>query len=109
MVLHRSPVDRLELQDVGFALTWGLTLVLLIPVQLVSMIVFDSTGLDALSPVGVFMILVPTLLLAVLPTLVAGRLYSQRTALVTAGVAVVVFALVTAYTMGLYGVCGPTC
>lgn len=109
MSLQSPTLASLDLHDAGFALAWLLALVLLIPVQLTSMILFDSTGLDTVAPDLVFMAVVPAVVLALLPALVARRLYTRRTTRATAAVAVAAFALVAAYTMGFYGMCGPGC
>ena len=108
MSLHRA-LTGLELVDLGFVLAALFTLVLLVPTQLASMILFDSTGLDVLVPDVVFMAVVPALAVAPLPTLVAGRLSSRRTTRATAVVAVVAAAIAAAYTTQFYGTCGPGC
>ena len=98
-----------DLGDLAFALTTLLALVLLVPAQLASMILFDSTGLDVLVPDFVFMAVVPALAVALLPAIAAWRLYSPRTTRATAAVAFLAAALVAAYTTQFYGMCGPGC
>lgn len=108
MPSHLATAD-LDLGDLGFALAAILALVLLVPAQLASLILFDATGLDVLVPDFVFMTVVPALAVACLPTVAAWRLYSPRTARTTAAVAFVATALVAAYTTQFYGMCGPGC
>lgn len=109
MSFHRTLSD-LGLGDLGFALAALLALVLLVPTQLASMILFDSTGLDVLVPDVVFMVVVPAAAVALVPSLAAHRLYARRTARTTAAVAFVAAAIVAAYTMQFYGMCGgPGC
>lgn len=109
MPSHQSVIDNIGLREISFALAWVLAFVLLIPIQLASMIGFDETGLDTLTPDFVFMAVVPALILTVFPTLVARRLYARGTTRVIAVVAFAVFTAVTAYTSQFYGICGPNC
>jgi hypothetical protein len=92
-----------------FALAWLLAGVLTVPVQLASIVAFDATGLDGAVPDPVFVVVVPALVLAGVPTGVARRVYGRRVAGVTAVVAIALLVLVTAYTMQFYGMCGPGC
>jgi ABC-type antimicrobial peptide transport system permease subunit len=108
MSLRQILLDNFGRRDVVFALTLLLAFGLLIPVQLGSMILFDGTGYDTLVPDFVFMIVVPTLVLTVIPTVAVWRLYTRETGRVAA-VAFVVFAAVTAYAARFYAVCGPSC
>ncbi|WP_247001767.1 hypothetical protein [Halosolutus gelatinilyticus] len=109
MSSQHSFIDDVGLRDTGFALAWLLALVFLIPIQLASMIGFDETGLDTLSPDFVFMAVVPALILTLFPTLVARHLYTRGTTRIIAIVAFVVFTAVAAYTSQFYGLCGPNC
>lgn len=111
-----EPVPRhptrsdLDLEDLGFVLAALLALVLLVPAQLASIILFDSTGLDVLAPDMVFVAVVPALAVAAFPTLVARRLYSGRTTRATAAVAFAASALLATYAGQFYGMCGgPGC
>lgn len=103
------PVPDLDRRDLGFLVAWLLALALLVPAQLASLILFDSTGLDVFTPDLVFTAVVPALALASLPTVVARRFYPRRTVLATVVVSSAVFALLAAYAMGFYGMCGPGC
>ncbi|HKJ58219.1 MAG TPA: hypothetical protein VKA37_03245 [Halobacteriales archaeon] len=108
MSLHRT-LTGLELVDLGIVLTALLALVLLVPTQLGSLILFDSTGLDVLVPDVVFMTVVPALAVALLPTVAARRLYPPRATRAVATIAFVAAAIVAAYTSQFYGMCGPGC
>ena len=103
--LLRTPT----LQDVAFAVAWLLSVVLLLPTQLASMILFDSTGLDVPTPDLAFMAVVPALALALLPTFAAHHIYTRRITFATGAVAFATFVLVAAYTMHFFGTCGPGC
>lgn len=109
MTLQRFLIREFNLQDAGFSLAWILALVLLLPVQLASIIVFDSTGLDTIVPDLVFTVVVPAVVLTVAPTGIASRLYTPRATHATAAVAFVAFALIAAYTVQFYGMCGLGC
>lgn len=109
MTVQRSFLSRFRPRDAGFVLTCLLCLVLLIPAQLASMIVFDSTGLDTLAPGFVFMAIVPAFILTLFPTLVAWRLYTLGATRATAAGAFAVFAIVATYTTQFYRLCGPGC
>ena len=110
MSLKRPPLRSPTRHDLPYALAWLLAVALLVPVQLASLILFDSTGLDVHTPYPVFMAVVPALALAVLPTAVAHRKYGPRGTRVTAAVSFAAFALLTVYTMDFYGTCGgPGC
>lgn len=102
----RRPTRR----DAGFAVAWLLAVVLLVPVQLASMILFDATGLDVHAPDLVFVAGVPALVLAPLPGLAARRLYGRRSGRTAVVVAVAAVAVASAYLSRFYGVCGgPGC
>ena len=109
MALKRPAVRTPVPGDLPYALAWLLSVLLLIPTQLASLILFDSTGLDVPTPYPVFMAVVPAIALALLPTLAARYLYTRRSTRITAAVAFVAFALAAAYTMQFYGTCGPGC
>ncbi len=102
-------INDVRVQDAGFALAGLLSLAFLIPVQLVSMISFDATGLDTVTPSFIFMIVVPAVLLSSVLTLVARCLYTGRTTRFIAVVVFVSFTATTAYITQFYGVCGPNC
>lgn len=105
----RSSIRELDAQDAGYALVWDLTVVLLVPIQLASLILFDSTGLDAVVPDLLFAAVGPGVALAATPTVVARHRYSPLATRATAGVAVGAFYLAAAYAMQFYGMCGPGC
>ena len=109
MTLQRPAVRTPTRYDLPYALAWLLALVLLVPTQLASLILFDSTGLDVATPDLVFMAVVPAVALALLPTLVARRRHARRSTRITAVVAFAAFALVAAYTTQFFGTCGPGC
>ncbi|WP_154660504.1 hypothetical protein [Halopiger goleimassiliensis] len=109
MSAHRFGIRPPERRDAGFAGSWLLALVLLVPVQVVSLVSFDESGLDTHVPDLVFMAVVPAVVLAGVPTLVAARIYSRRTAFAVAVVSLVVFTPLAAVTMGFYRLCGPGC
>lgn len=96
--------------DVGFAVFVLLVIALLLPVQIGSMILFDTTGLDTQVPDVVFMALVPAAAIAALIGLPAWWRYSKRTALAIGSGVFVVCTLVATYLAQFYGVCGgPGC
>jgi len=102
-------IGALGARDVYFVLVWLLTLGLLVPVQLASMIAFDSTGLDTLVPGFVFMTVVPAVALGAVLTLAGRRLYTPRATRPLAAGSFVVFAALSSYTAQFYGLCGPGC
>ncbi|MEA1930956.1 MAG: hypothetical protein U9O06_05340 [Euryarchaeota archaeon] len=109
MTLQQFLTREFNLQNAGFSLAWILTLVLLLPVQLASIILFDSTGLDTIAPDLVFTVAVPAIVLTLPPTVIADRLYTPRATHATAAVAFVAFGLIAAYTVQFYGMCGLGC
>lgn len=109
-----TPGDRssrhVDARDVGFGVVCLLSVSLILPVQLVSMIVFDSTGLDVFFPPLVFMSLVPALVLSSIPALLAYRQYGANAARLTLAFVFLVAALAGAYLVQFYGLCGgPGC
>lgn len=101
-----SVIDR---RDIVFAVGWVLAAIFFIPVQIAAMILFDSTGVDTLVPDLFFMAVVPAIVLALIPTLIARSHYTRRMTRGTAVIAFAVFTLIAAYTMQFYGMCGPGC
>ena len=100
----------LALRDVGFGVLAVVATVLVVPVQLASMIAFDSTGLDTVAPDFVFMGLVPALAVAVVPGAMAYWLYGRGRALVVVGGLFVAYSALATYLIRFYGVCGgPAC
>lgn len=110
MLDHEVGGFELALRDVGFAALALAVAALVVPVQLASMIVFDSTGLDTVVPDVVFMGIVPALVVVLVPGTIAYRLYGRMRALVVAGGLLLAYSALGTYLMGFYGVCGgPTC
>jgi uncharacterized membrane protein len=109
MSLRQPLTDNFSRRDVVLAVTWLLAFALLIPVQLGSMVLFDSTGFDTLTPDFVFMAVVPSLVLTLIPALAVRRLYTRKTARIIVAVAFLVYGATGAYTAQFYGVCGPNC
>lgn len=100
----------LGLRDAGFGVLALVSAALLIPAQLVSMIAFDSTGLDTVTPDLVFMAVLPALAVTLLPALVAHRLYTRDMTLASTGGILVLYTLIAAYLIQFYGMCGgPSC
>lgn len=76
--------------------------VLVVPVQVASMILFDATGLDAVVPTVVFMGLVPAGVVVLGPVAVAMRTYDRGRALGAAGGLVVAYAAFGVYLLRFY-------
>ncbi len=99
-----------EWQDVAFVVSVGVAIAFLIPVQLASMILFDSTGLDASFPDFVFMVLLPGVTTGLIPTITALRLYRRDRVAAIAVASFLGLIALAAYLVQYYGVCsGPTC
>ena len=104
-----ASIRELGLRDVGFGIASLLGFVGTIFAQLAWMILFDSTGLDTVTPVPVFMVLVPALTIGLGIGLLASRLYSRRTTLLATGAIVLASGLLAAFTIDFYRLCGPGC
>ncbi|MWG35927.1 hypothetical protein [Halomarina oriensis] len=88
--------------DVAFGLLCVVSVAATLLGQFVSLVVFDSTGLDQYVPSVVIYSLAPALLMTVLPAAVAARRYDRRRAL-AATVGVFVAALAVSFvTMGFF-------
>lgn len=110
MALQPPSLSNFTLEDAAYALAWLLAFALVLPVQLLSMILFDSTGLDVLVPPFGFMVVVPALVAALLPTLLARLFYTPKTTRLSAGVAFVACAAIAWQLLQFYGMCGgPGC
>lgn len=97
-------------RDVGVVVLALVSLAFVLPVQLGSMIVFDSTGLDVVAPDFVFMVAVPALAVTAPVLVVARRRYGRRTALAVVTTEFLAGAALAAYLVRFYGVCGgPGC
>jgi hypothetical protein len=72
------------LPDVAVGLLCVLSVAGVVIGQLVSLIVFDTTGLDRYVPAWVIYAVAPAALVAVAPAVVADRLYDRRRALALA-------------------------
>lgn len=96
--------------DVGFAVLVLFAVALLLPAQIGSMILFDSTGLDTLVPDLVFMAVVPAVAIAAVVGLATWWRYTTRTGLWIGTGAFLLCSLVAAYLAQFYGLCGgPGC
>jgi hypothetical protein len=82
----------LGLRDAGFVLLCLVSVFAVLLGQLVSLVVFDTSGLDRFVPSVLIYTVVPALLVTLLPTATATRLYARRT-VVSVAVAVFVAAL----------------
>jgi len=76
--------------------------VLLVPVQVVSMIVFDATGLDAVVPTVAFMALIPAGLVTLLPLAVTTRNATRARAIGAAGGLFVAYIVVAVHLLQFY-------
>lgn len=110
MLDHRGLRFGITLRDVGFGVLILIFTALIIPVQLGTMILFDSMGLDTVAPDIVFMALLPAIILTFVPAVVAHGIYARDRALLGAGGLFLTYTIIAAYMMGFYGMCGgPTC
>ena len=109
MAAHDSSTVDLGLPDVAFVVLALLSVALAVVAQLLWILGFDMTGLDAFAPDVVFTVVGPAVSVALVPTAIAAVRYSRRTAAaVGAGVLAAALA-VAAFTVRFYALCGPGC
>lgn len=66
------------LRDVGFSLLCIVSVAAILPVQFVSLVVFDTMGLDQFISSAVIYTVVPAVLVTPIPALLAARRYNRR-------------------------------
>jgi len=66
------------MRDVGFSLLCVVSVAATLVVQFVSLIVFDTTGIDQYVPGAVLYSLVPAVVVTAIPAIVAARRYDRR-------------------------------
>lgn len=92
----------IDVRDVTVVAVGLAGFVLLVPVQLASMILFDATRLDAVVPTVGFMALVPAAAVALLPLVIAARTYARERALAVAGGLFLAYAAFAVYLIQFY-------
>lgn len=88
--------------DVAFGLLCIVSVAAVLLGQVVSLVVFDSTGLDEYVPSVVIYSSVPAALMTLLPAAVAARRYGRRRALVVAAVVFVAASVASLLTSGFF-------
>ncbi|GAA0727552.1 hypothetical protein J2744_002637 [Halorubrum trapanicum] len=73
-----SKTLNVGLRDVGFSLLCIVSVAAILPVQFVSLIVFDTIGLDQFIPSTVIYTVVPAVVVTAIPAIVAARQYNRR-------------------------------
>lgn len=82
-----SKTTGIDLREVGFGFLCVVSVTAILLAQFVSLIVFDTTGLDQYVPSVVIFSVVPAVVVTVTPALLAVRQYGrQRAKWITAGV-----------------------
>ena len=109
MVSLQLSAGDVGIRDVGFGIVVVAAVALTLVAQLLSMIVFDSTGLDVYAPDAVFMNIVPALVLALVPAVVASRLYGRRGGIAAGAVVFATVLAVSTYTADFFALCGARC
>ena len=102
---HPSKSTGIELADVAFGLLCVVSVAAILLGQFVSLVVFDTKGLDQYVPGLVIYSVVPAVLLTAVPAVVAARRYDRQRALMfTAGVFIAAivasFATVSFFVLG---------
>lgn len=80
-----SKHSRSRLPDIAVGLLCVVSVAAILIGQFVSLVVFDTTGLDQYVPGPVIYTVVPALLMTAVPAIVALRRYEQQRALVLTG------------------------
>jgi hypothetical protein len=100
---------NMGIRDLGLGLLGLVSVALTLIAQFASMVLFDSTGLDAYAPDLLFMHVLPALVVALVPAVAARYLYTQKASLVAGGVVFVVSAVASTFTVQFFMLCGPGC
>lgn len=96
--------------DIIFGVVAIVCIALIIPVQVISMITFDSTALDTIVTPVVFMGVIPAGVIALIPAVLGLRRYSRTTALGWSAGLFLAYLFLAVYLMQFYGACGgPPC
>lgn len=82
-----SEKSAISFRDVGFGLLCVVSVAAILLAQFISLVVFDTTGLDQYVPGAVIYSVVPAVVVTAVPAIVAALRYDRQRALViTAGV-----------------------
>ena len=100
-----SKTPAMGLRDVGFALLCIVSVAAVLIGQFVSLVAFDSTGLDVYVPSPIIYSVVPAVLVTAIPAVVAVRQYARQRALVIAA-GVFTAAIVVSFLMMNFWVIG---
>lgn len=73
-----SEKPAISFKDAGFGLLCVVSVAAILLVQFVSLVVFDTTGLDQYIPGAVLYSLVPAVVVTAIPAIVAARRYDRR-------------------------------
>ncbi|AGB31788.1 hypothetical protein C488_15072 [Natrinema pellirubrum DSM 15624] len=101
--------SSIGVRDLGFGLLSLVSVALTLIAQFVWMVIFDSSGLDVYAPDLLFMHILPAFTLALIPTVAAQYLYTQKWSLITGGVVFVASAIVSTFTIQFFILCSPGC
>ncbi|OLZ39284.1 hypothetical protein A6E15_17965 [Natrinema saccharevitans] len=101
--------SSIGVRDLRFGLLSLVAVALTLIAQFVWMVIIDSSGLDVYAPDLLFMHILPAFTLALIPTVAAHYLYTQKWSLITGGVVFVASAIVSTFTIQFFMLCGPGC
>lgn len=99
----------LGLRDVGFGMLTLGSVASTVFAQFIWIIVFDESGLDRVVSDLLFVVILPVVTVALVPTPVAAYLYTRRTTLAVGMGVLVAGVIIATYTVRFFALCGPGC